>query len=80
MKKLGVLDVHVDIIMSFHTNMKAKIRVDGELLGEIEVNNGLRQGCTMASTLFNFYACVVAERRLDRVQDEKDEGTHILYI
>ena len=46
LRKLGVPDLLVDIIRSFHTNMKARIRVDGELLEEIEVNNGLRQGCT----------------------------------
>ena len=58
--KLGVPDVLVDVVRSFHTNMMARVRVDGELLEEIGVNNGLRQGCTMAPTLFNLYACVVA--------------------
>ena len=28
---------------------------DGELLDEIEVENGLWQGCTMTPTLFNLY-------------------------
>ena len=72
-------DVLVDIVRSFHTDMKARIRVDGELLEEIGVNNGLRQGCTMAPTLFNLYACVVAERWLDRVQDVADVGIRMLY-
>ena len=44
LRKLGVPDLLVDIIRSFHTSMEARIRVDGELLEEIEVNNGLRQG------------------------------------
>ena len=55
--------------------MRARVRVDGELLEEIEVNNGLRQGYTMAPILFNLYACVVAERWLDRVQNEEGVGT-----
>ena len=55
-------DILIDIIRSFHDNMNANIRVDGELLEEIEVNNGLRQGCSMAPTLFNLYTCVVGER------------------
>ena len=46
LRKLGVPDLFVDIMRSFHTSIKATIRVDGELLDEIEVNNGLRQGCT----------------------------------
>ena len=53
--------------------------MDGELLEEIEVNNGLRQGCTMAPTLFNFYASVVAERWKEAVHDEEDVGTCMLY-
>ena len=61
LRKLGAPDVLVDIVRSFHSNMVARIRVDGELLEEIEVSNGLRQGCTMAPTLFNVYACVVAD-------------------
>ena len=32
LRKLGVPDLLVDIIKSFHTNMEARIRVDGELL------------------------------------------------
>ena len=51
LKKLGVPDLLVDIIRLFHSNMEARIRVDGEFLEEIEVNNGLRQGCMMAPCL-----------------------------
>ena len=69
LRKLGVLDHLIDIIRSFHDNMKAKLLVDGEMLGEIEVENGLWQGCTMAPVLSNLYACVVAERWLERVCD-----------
>ena len=32
LKKLGVPDLLVDIIRSFHSNMEARIRLDGELL------------------------------------------------
>ena len=39
-----MLAILIDIIRSFHNNMNASIRVDGELLEEIEVNNGLRPG------------------------------------
>ena len=79
LKKLGVPEVLVEIVKSFHTDMQARVRVDGELLDDIEVNNGLRQGCTMAPTLFNLYACAVAERWMERVREVESAGTQILY-
>ena len=66
LRKMGVPDVLVEIIKSFHSDMKARVRLDGELLEEIEVTNGLRQGCTMAPSLFNLYACAVADRWTER--------------
>ena len=79
LRKLGVPDTLIDIIRSLHDNMKASIRVDGELLEEIEVNNGLRQGCSMALTLFNLYTCVVGERWLSRVAEMEDAGSYLRY-
>ena len=35
------------------------ICVHGELLQWIDVDNGLRQGCSMVPMLFNVYACLV---------------------
>ena len=52
----------MELVQPFHDNMEASMRVDGEVLEEFEVTNGLRQGCTIAPTLSNLYACVVAER------------------
>ena len=42
--------------------MKAKIHLDSELLEEISVANGLRQGCCMAHVLFNLYTTLLIER------------------
>ena len=35
--------------------MKAEVTVDGAITPEIEVTNGLKQGCTVTPTLFNLY-------------------------
>jgi len=40
---------------SFHNEMNTSIRLDGELLEEISVENSLREGCCMAPVLFNLY-------------------------
>ena len=78
LSKLGIPQLLIDIISSFHENMKARICVEGELLEEIEVENGLRQGCTMPPTLFNLCACVVAECWLCMMHNVEGVGT-LLY-
>ena len=42
--------------------MKAEVTVDGDNTPEIEVANGLRQGCTFAPALFNLYFNFVIEQ------------------
>ena len=79
LEKLGIPDCIIDIIRSFHEGMKAQIRVGGETLEEISVENGLRQGCTMAPVLFNLYACLVVERWSARVEEEEGAGTYLKY-
>ncbi len=79
LRKMGIPEVLVDIVKSSHKDMKAKVRLEGEELEEIEVTDGLRQGCTMAPSLFNLYACAMAEIWMERVKDVDDADTKILY-
>ena len=74
LKKLGVPEKAVNLIEAFHSNMKAKIRMDGELLEDIRVENGLRQGCCMAPVLFNLYTTLAIERWQDRVAGNEGVG------
>ena len=55
--------------------MKAKIRLDGSLLEQIDVQNGLRQGCCMVPVLFNLFTCLVVERWQARVEGADGVGT-----
>ena len=52
LEKFEVPEVLIKIVRSFHENMTAQNRLDKELEG-INMNNGLRQGCTIAPMLFN---------------------------
>ena len=80
LEKLGVPDSVVNLVKSFHDGMKAQLSINGELVEEkIDVDNGLRQGCTMAPTLFNLYACLMMERWTARVEDLEGAGTCLLY-
>ena len=80
LRKLGVPDTLIDIVRSFHDNMNANIRVDGEVLVEIEFNNGPRQRCSIAPILFNLYMCVVGERWLSRVAEMDDVRSYLRYM
>ncbi len=77
LRKLGVPENLVQLIESFHADMSARVLVDGVGLDDIEVNNGLRQGCSMAPVLFNLYACALMERWLDRLGECADAGVHL---
>ena len=45
----------LSIIRSFHSGMQAEVRIGDATTEKIVVNNGLRQGCTLAPSLFNIY-------------------------
>ncbi len=60
LRKMGVLYCIVQLVQSFHHGKQAQICLEGKLLEEIDVDNGLRQGCCMASVLFNLYTWSVA--------------------
>ena len=80
LQKLGVPDDVIELIRSFHEGMKARVCIDGEPLEEeISVDNGLRQGCTLAPTLFNLYACVVVEQWAKRVKHLEGVGICLKY-
>ena len=75
LRKLGVPEKTVQLIRSFHSGMEANICVEGELLEEISVENGVRQGCCIAPVLFNLYTCLLIECWAARVEEHDGVGT-----
>ena len=55
LRKYGIPAAMVEIIQSLHNGMKAEVTIDGSATPEIEVQNGLHQGCSTVPTLFNLY-------------------------
>ena len=55
LEKCGVPPKMLGVIRSFHEGVYAGVRVGTDVSGKFEVRNCLRQGCTMAPTLFNIY-------------------------
>ena len=78
-QQLGVPRAMTDLVKSFHSCMKARVKMDGTLLDYFDVSNGIRQGCTMAPTLFNHYASIVSERWLHRVEGLEGVGMLLMH-
>ncbi|CAI9741001.1 Hypothetical predicted protein [Octopus vulgaris] len=53
--KPGCPDHIVSIIKSFHDGMEAWVNVGGAMAGPSPVENGVKQGDTLAPTLFSLY-------------------------
>eukprot|EP00117_Sycon_ciliatum_P031762 scpid65655/ scgid24786/ len=60
-QKSGGPPTMLNIIKSLHESMQVKVRVVGDLTSNINVNNGLSQGCTLAPVLFNLYFLAVLD-------------------
>ena len=77
---LGVPNDLVSIIRSFHDGMEAHVRVAGGLSDVIQVRNGLRQGCVLASVLFSLYLTLGVERWRARLKEMNvDVGVELHY-
>ena len=59
--KIGVPGRMLRVIEELHEGMNARIEVEGELTDRIKVVNGVRQGCCLASLLFNIYAAAITK-------------------
>ena len=59
--------------------MKVRIRLDGDLTEEIDVNNGLRKGCCMAPVMFHLYLCLVFEGCNEKVRNVDGVGIKMNY-
>ena len=62
MQKIGVPPRMLDVIQQLHEGMNACVEVEGELTDPISVQNGVRQGCCLASLLFTIYSSTVTAR------------------
>ena len=68
MKKMGCPHKFVASLKCLHRDMTVRILVDNELTSEIPYNNGVKQGCILAPTLFAIFelqcSCMPSQTRL----------------
>ena len=55
LEKWGAPPKLVGLVRSFHEGMQATVRIGGDSSMGFDVRKGLRQGCTIAPSLFNIY-------------------------
>ena len=79
LQKFGVPGSIIRLVRSFHQGMSAKIRIEGSLLEQINVNNGLRQGCCLSPVLFNLFSCAVLEHWKQKLNGVDGVGVHLCY-
>ena len=76
LENYGVPVKILNVVKSFHEGMHAEVRVGSTVTERFEVRNGLRQGYTLAPTLFNIYfGAVVA----DECNRSSGAGVSVLY-
>ena len=59
LQKLGFPSHFINLISALHTGMKALIKLKEELSESFQVNNGVKQGCVLAPTLFSIFLSAV---------------------
>ena len=74
--KYGIPTQLIQLIQSLHEGIKAEVAVGGTTCPVVEVNNGLRQGCTIAPSHFNLYFNLVMGAWRSRCQSI---GVDVLY-
>ena len=67
---LGAPRQLVRLVKAFHDDMSARICVSGGYTSNFAVNNGLRQGCSIAPVLFNLYFSLVMEKWRDDMDSD----------
>ncbi len=56
---------------------KTRIKVDEERIIEIEINNGIRQGCAGSNTLFKLLTYIILKKIEGKAEGYKDEQIRV---
>ena len=77
LSKFGCPPNFLTILQEFHNNMKAKVVVGGRMSSPFDVLVGVKQGCVLASVIFNLFLVAVA--LASRVGFPPDAGIPFIY-
>lgn len=69
LKKIGISEKDLQIIVNLYWNQTAVLRVDGEHTEEVKILRGVRQGCILSPILFNLYSEYIFRESLDEMEE-----------
>lgn len=61
LEKIGCPPILLQLIVSFHEDMRATVQFDGSTSDSFNINSGVKQGCVLSTTLFGIYFTVLLE-------------------
>ena len=73
LEKSGCPKRFTDLIKQFHEGMTAQVNISGNTSESFPVNNGVKQGCVLAPSLFSIFLSAV----LDHAYDDNNKGIYI---
>ena len=67
--KIGCPPKLLNILKSFHNNMKGIVTYDGSVSEPFDIKSGVKQGCVLAPTLFGiFFSCLLHHAFKDEIR------------
>ena len=69
LEKIGCPPTLLEIIVSFHEDMKASVFYDGSLSNSFPIKSGVKQGCVLAPTLFGIFFSMLLQHAFSSSND-----------
>ena len=73
LQKIGVPPKMLAVIQAFHDGMRGTVQFDGTMSDTFPIQNGVKQGCVLAPTLFGIYFAVM----LSQAFENSTEGVYL---
>ena len=70
LKEIGIPDHLACLLRNLYTGQETTVRTEHGITGWFKIGKGVRQGCILSLSSFNFYAeYIMRNARLDEAQD-----------
>ena len=73
LEKIGTPPKMLAVIQAFHDGMRGTVQFNGTMSESFPIQNGVKQGCVLAPTLFGIYFAVM----LSQAFDNSNEGVYL---